>query len=53
MEQNYNCMNAQWLSPLAVKTSKQNSVNILKENSKKLIVPLKAYLSPKRASLVM
>ena len=29
MEQNYNCMNAQWfISPLAAKTSKQNSVNI-------------------------
>ena len=31
MEQNYNCMNAQWFSPLAAKTSKQNSVNIWKE----------------------
>ena len=36
MEQNYNCMNAQWFSPLAAKTSKQNSVNIWKENSLKI-----------------
>ena len=36
MEQNYNCMNAQWFSHLAAKTSKQNSVNIWKENSLKI-----------------
>ena len=27
MEQNYNCLNVQWLSHLAAKTSKQNSMN--------------------------
>ena len=53
MEQNYNYMNAEWFSPFAAKTSKQNSVNIWKENSKKLIVLLKAYLSLKKPSLVM
>ena len=33
MQQNYNCMNAQWLNHLTAETSKQNSVKIWKENS--------------------